>query len=398
MTSASYARDVAASLEQGDHISLDRKTVRGALGVAALIIGCLTRTDDFAGLAPVRLVIANPISHGARLGAAVIDALPPDATVICDHRLAEPELSRGSSFPSLAPRSIGRIVTWSRLRSAVRLRRALGAMPRGASRLHGEYLFLAQAIRFSAARQALREDRPRLLLVDFDRHSYAAPWVHAAKDEGVVTATLVHGTPNAWNYLPVLADHVLVWGEVQRDWMRNHGVRAGVQIIGRPDVSDAPLPDRAPHRLIVAHSAERLSETEVARILERAVSARAAGHEVVLRLHPSVPTERLDSRWRSIADVADQVVSGHGSLSAELRNGDILAVVGSSSAMDALAKGGHVEVLADSDRPLPADLEALAARSEDTGIVDPSSHIAAVDGEAKHLLREWVQGAIRDTG
>ncbi|WP_205759503.1 hypothetical protein, partial [Aeromonas veronii] len=89
-------------------------------------------------------------------------------------------------------------------------------------------------------------------------------------------------------------------------------------------------------------------------------------------------TERLDSRWRSIADVADQVVSGHGSLSAELRNGDILAVVGSSSAMDALAKGGHVEVLADSDRPLPADLEALAARSEDTGIVDPSSHIAAV--------------------
>ncbi|PQZ59108.1 hypothetical protein CQ040_07665 [Microbacterium sp. MYb54] len=392
------ARLVAESLRQGDHIGLDKKPIRGALGVLFLGLGCLTSGASTARSAPLRFVIANPVAHGARLGAAVMEALPPGSTVLSDHRLAAAPLSTGEEFPSLAPRSMVHLVTWRRLRTALRLRRSLPGGPGGASRLYGEYLFLAQAVRFAAAHDALIDGGTRLILVDFDRHAYAAPWIYAAKNQGVATVTLVHGMPNAWNYLPVLADDVLVWGEAQREWMRENGVEAGVHVVGRPDISAEPLKLRETARLLISHSAESLSPSEVERLLARMTAGRRTQQEIVLRLHPSVPFERLDESWARIAEAADRVVSGGGSLSDDLGVGDVVVVVRSSSAMDALARGVRAEVLADRDRRLPADLEELARRSGSAESVDPAHHVAAVGGEATQRIRAWLSARLDSLG
>lgn len=398
MRTTDDARLIAESLRHGDHVGLDRKLIRGSLGLLVLTLGCLTPPAPNPRSVPLRFVVANPVAHGARLGAAVREALPPGSAVLSDHRLAEASLSDGERFPSLAPRSMVQIVTWRRLRGAMRLRRSLRARPGGTSRLYGEYLFLAQAIRYAAAQDALRVGGTRLVLVDFDRSAYAAPWVHGAKELGIATATLLHGMPNAWNYLPVLADDVLAWGEVQREWMRENGVAAGVHIVGRPDVSGEPLKAGEPARLLISHSVENLSQTEIERLLTRIDVGRRAEQEIVLRLHPSIPLERLDESWSGIAQAADRVVSGGRSLSDDLRGGDVVVVIESSSAMDALAKGAQAEVLADPERKLPADLEDLARRRESATPVDPKRHVAAVAEESKQRIRAWLEAALESDG
>ncbi len=384
------ARLIAESLQQGDHTGLDRKLIRGVVGWAALVLGCVTPTRTRDSRSPVRFVVANPVAHGARLGAAVAAILPEGATVVTDHRLAAHALTAGEDFPALAPQSMMRIATLSRLGSALRLRRRLKALPAGDSRVFAEYLFLAQAIRFAAARDALIASGTKLVLVDFDRAAYTAPWIHGAKTAGIATATLVHGVPNEWNYLPVMADDVLVWGEVQAAWLRSHSTSAGIHIVGRPDVMHGPLLERHPAQLVVSHSAEQLSDGEVGRVRDRIVRARKQGMEVVLRLHPSVSEDRLGDDWRSVAEAADRVVSGTTSLSEGLGADDVVVAISSSSVMDALARGVRAEVLADPERPLPADLEVLARAGEGGAEVDPARHVAFVGGDAAERIRAWI--------
>lgn len=394
MTSKDDAHLIAASLRQGDHTRLDRKRVRGVVGWAALALGCMTPARVGSGSSSVRFVVANPVAHGARLGAAVARILPKASAVVTDHRLADEALTAGDHFPSLAPRSMPRIVTLSRLSAAFRLRRSLRAVPAADSRIYAEYLFFAQAIRFAAARDVLNRGTTRLVLVDFDRPAYSAPWVHAAKAAGITTATLVHGVPNEWNYLPVMADHVLVWGEVQERWLRDHGVGAGIHIVGRPDIGHAPLQESPTPRLVVSHSAESLSAAEVRRVRARIVRARDQGMEVLLRLHPSLPVDRMGDDWQRVAEAVDRVVSGSSSLSEDLGCGDVVVAITSSSVMDALAMGVRAEVLADPERPLPADLEVLArAGKHDLG-VEPARHVAAVGPDAAQRIRAWVDGVV----
>lgn len=390
MTRGDDARLITESLQQGDHTGLDRKLVRGVVGWAALILGCVTPTRTRDSRSPVRFVVANPVAHGARLGVAVAAILPEGATVVTDHRLAADALTTGEDFPSLAPRSMLRVATLSRLGSALRLRRELNAVPAGDSRIYAEYLFLAQAIRFAAARDALIASGTKLVLVDFDRAAYAAPWIHGAKTAGIATATLVHGVPNEWNYLPVMADHVLVWGEVQAAWLRSHSTSAGIHIVGRPDVMHGPLPERTPAQLVVSHSAERLSDGEIRRVRVRIDLARTQGMEVVLRLHPSVPEDQLGDDWRSVAEAADRVVSGITSLSDGLGSDDVVVAISSSAVMDALARGVRAEVLADPERQLPVDLEVLAGAGERGDDVDPARHVAFIGVDAAERIRAWI--------
>lgn len=385
-----HARLIAASLEQGDHRGLDRKALRGAVGCGALLLGCVTPASATAGTSRVRFVAANPVAHGARLVTAVAGILPEDSTVVADHRLADEALRGGEDFPSLSLQSMIRIVTWRRLGSALQLRRRLRSIPAGASRIFDEYLFLAQAIRFEAARDALTAGGTRLVLVDYDRHAFSAPWVHAANSAGIATATLVHGVPNEWNYLPVLAEHVLVWGEVQESWLKSRGTQAEIHVVGRPDIASGPLRENVTARLIVSHSAERLSDGETRRLRDRIAKAGERGMDVVLRLHPSVPEKRLSDDWRSIADAADRVIAGSSSLSDDLGADDVVVAIASSSVMDALARGVQAEVLADPGRPLPADLEVLARSGERGEHLDPARHVAAVGADAAQRIRAWI--------
>lgn len=379
MTDRESSAAIVDSLAHGDHIGLDRQRLRGALGMTALVLGCLT-TQGEVRRSRMLFVVANPVAHGARLASAVMRALPSDATIVTDHRLADPSVAAGEHFPSLAARSLIRVVTPARLREALRLRRARSALPRAGSRLYAEYLFLAQAVRFAAARDLLTEGGAEAVVADFDRAPYSSPLVHAAKELGVVTVTLVHGMPNRANYLPVLADHVLAWGEVQRSWFHEHGVDAAIHLVGRPDVPDEPSRGAGAPRLIVSQSAEDLSDAELTRILDRVRTAADGGLATVLRLHPSVSADALDQRWRRVAEAVELTIVGRGALSDDIGAGDVVAVIESSSAMDAIAGGARVEVLADAERVLPADLEALV-RARDSGQEVPRSALLVAGGQ-----------------
>jgi hypothetical protein len=210
--------------------------------------------------------------------------------------------------------------------------------------------------------------------------------VHAARRHGVLTATLVHGTPNASNYLPVLADEVLAWGRVQEAWFRAHGVGAGIHLVGRPDVTTRALHSSETPRVVIANSAEHLSETEVNRLCDRVREAKESGAEAVLRLHPSQDAAALDPQWAELASLVDDVVVGTAPLAESLHADDIVVVISSSSAVDALARGVQAEVLADPERVLPADLEALVAARRAGIPVEPAAHVVAVGEEAKRRI------------
>lgn len=364
------------------------------LGIGILLGGCVIPTPTVQ-TSRMLFIVANPVAHGARLAGAVIDALPPGATVVADHRLAEPAATGGTDFPSLAPRSLVRFVTVDRLRRALRLRRTRPRMPEARSRLYSEYLFFAQAIRFTVASEALDGSAVESVLVDFDRAPYAAPWVDAAKRARLSVSTLVHGTPRRATYLPVLADHILAWGSVQKEWFRRQGVQARVHLVGRPDVVGGRTTSGKP-RLIVSQSAEVLTETEVQRLIERMRAAREEGHEVVLRLHPSVSESVLDPEWRRIKDVADRVTVGRSAFSDDVTVDDVVVVIESSAAVDALAIGGKAEVLADRERALPADLEALVQARESRHEIDGRTMVVAIGDESQRRIAAVLNSLIRD--
>lgn len=73
-------------------------------------------------------------------------------------------------------------------------------------------------------------------------------------------------------------------------------------------------------------------------------------------------------------------IVGRGALSDDIGAGDVVAVIESSSAMDAIAGGARVEVLADAERVLPADLEALV-RARDSGQEVPRSALLVAGGQ-----------------
>lgn len=392
MTDAAEAREIADSLLRGDHIGLTKSSLRGFIGMAALVRGCVRSTGpDPAGA--LVFIVANPVAHGARLGSAVALVLPANSCVVADRRLATESLDVDADFASLATRSIGKLTTWRRLTAAIRMRVALRSRPHGRG-VYGEYLFLAQAVRYRAAQDALKRHRPDLVLVDYEHHAYAKPWMHAARRAGVRTATLVHGTPNEWNYLPVLADHVFAWGRVQEDWFKQNSAAAMIHVVGRPDVDAKSVKRSSVPRFVLSNSAEKLSQTELERILRRIGDATQQGFKTVLRLHPSVPEASLDERWRQISDSVDLTVVGDGALSADLGENDVVAVIASSSAIDAIASGARAEVLADWDRRIPADLFALAKAGKQGLPFRSTDYVLAIGDESRTLLANAVRVAL----
>ncbi len=78
-------------------------------------------------------------------------------------------------------------------------------------------MLLHQSQRVTGYLAMLEALQPRAILTEFDRNRNASCLILAAIHHGVPTATLVHGTINPpYGYNPVLADRILVWGEVQR--------------------------------------------------------------------------------------------------------------------------------------------------------------------------------------
>jgi hypothetical protein len=308
-------------------------------------------------------VFASPVAHGAALAAAVGRALAGlNAKLVADPRHALKDLAVALPFPGLAPASMVTVSRWRRLARALRLRLAL---PAGAlralpvARLYGEYLFLAQAVRYQAAEDAVRG--AALVLTDFDRQSYCRPLVWAAKQQGIPTMTLVHGTPNETNYVPVLADSVGVWGAAQDEWFGRHSPGTARTVIGRPEAEEFQQPAGPLRRVILCHSMEELSDAETVSLKQLISELRDRGVGCELRLHPKVRHQKGLGSWEPVAELADKAELAEGDFFAKLQPGDGVVAVTSSAVIQACVAGYPVGVVADPQRVLPADV-ALVAR------------------------------------
>lgn len=238
--------EIVESLALGDHTSLSRPTLRGLVGLAVIASGVLrssARVD--IGDPEVVHVVASPVAHGSRLAEAVMGAMDGLRVArVADARLSS--ISVDVDIAGLGVRSVLSAAHRTAVANALRARRSAGSSAvKGISpsRLYSEYLFLAQHIRYTVAADALGGIAQHVLvLTDFDRAAYSRPWIWAANQRGLNTATMVHGSPNQ-NYIPVLADTALVWGEVQAEWFAKHSPGTVVEIVGRPDIADAASPE-----------------------------------------------------------------------------------------------------------------------------------------------------------
>lgn len=378
---------VAGSLRIGDHRNLSRLTTWALLGFGFMAARFLTRREHVLTIdskPDVVHVVANPVAHGARLSVVVSESLGSSSLVrVTDARMASTTVSVDLDAAGLSPRSMSGILSRAHLLRALRLRAGAGSAVRPISpnRLYREYLFLAQAVRYFAAEETLRAiAKSTTVLTDFDRHAYSQPWIEAAKHHGLRTITMVHGSPNVQNYVPMLADTALIWGDVQAEWLSHHSPSTVSTIIGRPDLEVRGTDAGPLQRAVICHSAETLMESELALLLSAIATMREAGVRSVLRLHPSVAVDQVTGPWATVMEQAEETVASRDSFVASLGSGDGVIVVTSTSAIEALTAGYRVLVLADPGRELPSDLEAMNIESSNT--LDDFMH----DGRAASTL------------
>ena len=415
--SRSLAVEVLESCAVGDHTFLSLPWLRAARGFQQLVMsvfqGSRPTGHHAMPASEILLVAANPVAHGAKLVATLRKCvLSSTFSVVADARLGAEGLSIDHSFPGVSASSLASSVTATRLIFAIKLRSKL---PRGSvlvgsrSRLYREYLFIAQSMRYAACKDAVAALLPTTVLVtDYDRHTYCRPWVWAANAAGISTVTLIHGSPNEANYIPVLAQYALVWGAVQKKWIEERSTGTQVFVVGRPDLENdrVVLPSRA-SRVVMCHSREELSLDESKSLLAQLVKFRNQGYLITLRLHPSATRNDLDARWRAVADLADDIVISRDSLVASLGRSDIVVCVLSSSAVEAIAVGVPAIVVADASRNLPSDLSAIRDASPDllreieagpssfSGLDYLASQILEATGDSAGVLLDQALSTIR---
>lgn len=402
------------SLRLGDHLGLSRPWLRAVVGLLLLhvhaAVGSVRRPGGARQPeqqpAAVHLVVANPVRHGAVLAAGAVAAARSHGVplrVLADRRLADPGLFVDEGFPSVAVRSVPTAARLGRLVRAWRQVARVRTWPEELRRLplaYRVYLLLAQSLRYD---HALTTGPATAVVTDFDRAAYGRPLLWAARARGTTTATLVHGTPSAATYLPLVAEQVLVWGSVQARFFAEHAPAAHVTVIGRPDLEPLGPQRRGPSLLVLCHSMEDLSATEVARMGALAARAQEDGTRVVLRPHPRDPGLRSGRGWDALASSADELSLGTARLVDLLGPEDVVVVATSTSAVDALALGVRTVVVADPGRALPSDLAAIRDHGLRHGAEEAGAEKAGTEqngtehnGTGAPLRREDVVAAISE--
>lgn len=213
--------------------------------------------------------------------------------------------------------------------------------------------------------QFLETARPAAVLTEYDRNSRWSCLVLAARAMGIPTFTMVHGVLNesAMGYVPVLADKVLCWGEMQRRQFLRAGEPADKLLVAGCPRLTRELPSTsaaAKTKLGVAadkplvmlgtmpvavHLCQMMAE-----LFCRAVE-KIGGVSAVVRLHPSEsletyePVARLHPNVRFLENSA-------ATLDEALAAADLVVVSGSGLGSDALAKRRLAIVLELPDHPL----------------------------------------------
>jgi hypothetical protein len=204
----------------------------------------------------------------------------------------------------------------------------------------------------------LRRAQPSAILTDFDRNSLWSCLVPAARTLGIPTFTLVHGVldEGAVGYLPVLADRVLCWGEIQRRQFIAAGeppekvIVAGCPRLTR-ELGVTAAEGRARLGLPADGSVVMLGTAPVCRRDCLAMAelfceglARLEGVSAIVRLHPS---ERLET-YEPVMQRYPRVrfcTNSDATLDEALAAAEIVVVSSSGLGADALLKGRMTVVL-----------------------------------------------------
>lgn len=206
---------------------------------------------------------------------------------------------------------------------AVRRARRRGVLERGA--VPGVLaLLLDQSMRLVRAHDLLARLRPAFVLSDYDRSTFASPYVLAARALGIPTVTLVHGPVGDVGYTPLLADRALCWGERQAASLRRAGADpSSLEVVGCPGVPASSPADRAEvaarvgvplDRAVVTLGTNRAGSLAARRRLAETFCRALDGLPGVQGLVRCHPTERLadyepllrrytDVRWQEASDL-----------------------------------------------------------------------------------------------
>ena len=246
---------------------------------------------------------------------------------------------------------------------------ALYAFPEGAFELLSLELMIASQ-RVLGCLEFLEAHRPSAILTEYDRHSLWSCLVLAARTLGIPSLTLVHGVieRDAFGFSPVLADHILCWGELDRAKLIDAGEASSrVTVAGCPRLSrDLPRPSLEGRRRLgidhdgpvamLATSPESI-RFELAEAFCRALE-QLPDVSGVIRLHPS---EDLASYQAMIAlhPTVSFVENGRTSVDEALAAADVVVVRASGFGSDALVKRKPVVVLSPEQKPTGHNLDLI---------------------------------------
>jgi len=260
-------------------------------------------------------------------------------------------------------------------------------LPRGVYDRFAFHLLIASRA-VAGCLEFLKVARPAAVLTEYDRNDHWAPLVLSARLLGIPTFTMVHGVLNerAIGYVPVLADKVFCWGELQRRQFLAEGEDPEkVLVAGCPrltrDLGVTQADGRRKLGLPVDKPVVMLGTTMVGENERRNMAelfcvavGKIQGISSIVRLHPS---EQLDT-YAPLAKRYPQVRfhrNSDSTLDESLSAADIVVVPNSGLGSDALVKrrltivldlqtlclGHGLELIEKAGCPRAANAEELAA-------------------------------------
>ncbi len=209
---------------------------------------------------------------------------------------------------------------------------------------------------FLAAERLLDRVCPSVVIVEHDRHPSESIFCQVARNRGIPTVTLVHGVQSSkdeWEkvkWVPLVADRVVVWGELMRDYFLSHGVQQDRISIGgypktkplsRENYRRAETLLRDPDCLsggntvpVVLLLSSNLTMSKKAAELFFAVGARLSGVRLMVRPHPDEPLDWYAEHLPAgLASVQNPKMW---SLADSLASASIVVGSGSTACLDAL--------------------------------------------------------------
>jgi hypothetical protein len=230
-------------------------------------------------------------------------------------------------------------------------------LPRGIyDRLAFHLLVSSQSV--AGCLEFLQTVRPSAILTEYDRNSMWSSLVLSARFLGIPTFTMIHGVLNerAFGYVPVLADKVFCWGELQRRMFLTEGEDPAKLLLGgcprlTRDLAVTQADGRKSLGLEIDKPAVMLATgpCEPRFCLEFAecfclAARRSETYSAFVRLHPSEKLESYAELIRRYPNVRF-TSNADATLDEALAASDIVVVHSSGLGSDALVKGRLTVVL-----------------------------------------------------